>query len=144
MPYVPSPDETRRLRKAIDRAAFTEGERIFWLFAFIALLALDGVLLAGGTWVGLAGTLGGSLLLYWRLRGGHLLIAEPDRDDPPLDRELHGLGLRTRAQRAYTALMLRQVFAGRNPLRARPEHDPFAKWGERVDRAQVSEEAASE
>jgi hypothetical protein len=137
MPYVPTPDEVRRLRAAIDRASFSEAERIMWLLAFAGLLVLDGILLAGGgSWVGILGAIGGFAVLYWRLRGGHL--AE-------VDREMHGIGLRTRAQRAFVALMLRQVFTGRNPLRARPEHDPFKVWGERVERDQVSvEEAASE
>lgn len=136
MPYVPSPDEIRRLRTAIDRASFSEAERIMWLLAFAGLLVLDGVLVAGGSsWVGIVGAFGGFAVLYWRLRGGHLAS---------VDRQLHGAGLRTSQQRAFTALMFRQVFTGRNPLRARPEHDPFATWGERMERAQVSEEAASE
>jgi hypothetical protein len=134
MPYVPAPDEARRLRSAIDRSAFSEAERIMWLLAFSGLLTLDGILLAGGgSWVGVLGALGGFAVLYWRLRGGHLVS---------IDRELHGIGLRTSAQRAFTALMLRQVFTGRNPLRPRPEHDPFAAWGQRVERAQVSEEVS--
>jgi hypothetical protein len=134
MPYVPAPDEARRLRTAIDRAAFSEGERIMWLLAFAGLLTLDGILLAGGgSWIGVLGALGGFAVLYWRLRGGHLVS---------IDRELHGVGLRTSAQRAFTALMLRQCFTGRNPLRPRPEHDPFAVWGQRVERTQVSEEAS--
>jgi hypothetical protein len=136
MPYVPPPDEVRRLRAAIDRAAFSEAERIMWLLAFAGLCVLDGILLAGGaSWAGILGALGGFAVLYWRLRGGHLADT---------DRELHGVGLRTSAQRAFTGLMLRQVFTGRNPLRPRPEHDPFKAWGERVERAQVSEEVASE
>lgn len=133
MPYVPSADEVRRLRSAIDRASFSEAERILWLLAFSGLLVLDGILLAGGaSWIGILGAIGGFVVLYWRLRGGHLIET---------DRELHGVGLRTGAQRAFTALMLRQVFTGRNPLRPRPEHNPFKTWSERVDRAQVSEEA---
>jgi hypothetical protein len=121
------------LRAAIDRASFSEAERILWLLAFAGLLVLDGVLLAGGgSWAGILGALGGFAVLYWRLRGGHLVA---------LDRELHGIGLRTSAQRAFVALMLRYAFMGRNPLRARPEHDPFAAWGQRVERVQVSEEA---
>jgi hypothetical protein len=136
MPYVPSPEERRRLRAAIDRAEFSEVERIMWLMAFIGLLVLDGILLAGGaSWVGILGAVGGSAVLYWRLRAGHLVS---------LDRELHGVGLRTRAQRAFTALMLRRIVMGSNPLKPKPEHDPFAAWGQRVERAQVSEEAASE
>lgn len=136
MPYVPSADEARRLRAAIDRASFSDAERIMWLLAFAGLLVLDGILLAGGgSWVGIVGAVGGFAVLYWRLRGGHLVST---------DRALHGIGLRTSAQRAFTALMLRHAFTGRNPLRVRPEHDPFARWGERVERAQVSEEASSE
>ena len=132
MPYVPSPEESRRLREAIDRASFGEGERIMWLFAFAGLLVLDAILIAGGaTWGGVLGALGGFAVLYWRIRGGHLVQA---------DRQLHGIGLRTQAQRAFTALMVRQVFTGRNPLRTKPEHDPFAAWGARVERAQVTEE----
>jgi hypothetical protein len=112
-------------------------ERILWLFAFSGLLLLDGVLIAGGgSWAGVIGSLGGFAVLYWRLRGGHLRPAFED----DANRELHGIGLRTQAQRAYTALMLRQVFTGRNPLRPKAEHDPFATWGARVERAQVSEE----
>lgn len=107
-----------------------------WLLAFSGLLVLDGILLAGGgSWVGILGAIGGFAVLYWRLRGGHLV---------EVDRELHGIGLRTSTQRAFAALMFRYVFTGRNPLRPRPEHDPFKTWGERVERAQVSEEAVSE
>lgn len=107
-----------------------------WLTAFAGLLVLDGILLAGGgSWIGIVGSLGGFAVLYWRLRGGHLAA---------VDRRLHGPGLRTQHQRAFTALMLRQVFTGRNALRRKPEHDPFGAWGERVERAQVSEEAAAE
>ena len=136
MPYVPDAAEIRRLREAIDRIAFTELERIMWLVAFSGLLVLDGILLAGGgSWIGIVGSLGGFAVLYWRLRGGHLA---------GIDRKLHGAGLRTRNQRAFTALMLRQVFTGRNPLRPKPEHDPFAAWGARVERTQVSEDAAPE
>jgi hypothetical protein len=136
VPYVPGLPEVQRLRAAIDRASFSEVERIMWLLAFSGLLVLDGILLAGGaSWIGIIGAFGGFAVLYWRLRGGHLVSA---------DRELHGMGLRTSAQRAFTALQLRQVFTGRNPLRARRDHDPFAKWGETVERAQVSEEAVSE
>lgn len=133
MPYVPAPQDVRRLRAAIDRAAFGEAERIMWLLSFSGLLTLDGVLLAGrGTWWGILGSLGGFALLYWRVRGGHLA----DRD-----RELHGIGLRTESQRAFTALMIRQVVTGRNPLRVKPEHDPFALWSQKVERAEATEEA---
>jgi hypothetical protein len=134
MPFVPSPEESKRLRAAIDRASFSEAERIMWLMAFAGLLVLDGILLAGGgSWAGILGALGGFAVLYWRLRGGHLVT---------VDRQVHGIGLRTSTQRAFTGLMLRQVFTGRNPLRARPEHDPFAKWGQVVERAQVSEDSS--
>ncbi|MEX2537242.1 MAG: hypothetical protein WD646_01165 [Actinomycetota bacterium] len=135
MPFVPSPEEASRLREAIDRASFSEVERIFWLLAFAGLMTLDGILLAGGgTWAGVLGAVGGFAVLYWRIRGGHLQEA---------DRELHGIGLRTEAQRAFTALMIRQVFTGRNALRRKPEHDPLKAWGSRVERAQVTEEDAS-
>ena len=67
-----------------------------------------------------------------RLRGGHLLR----QDDVP-DRDLHGPGLKTREQRAFTALMLRQAFTGRNALRTRPEHDPMAAWANRVERTEA-------
>ena len=134
MPYVPRSNDLRRLRTAIDRAAFSEAERIMWLLAFGGLLTLDGVLLAGrGTWWGVLGSLGGFALLYWRLRGGHL---------SEQDRELHGIGLRTEAQRAFTALMLRQVLTGRNVLRVKPEHDPYALWSQRVERAEAAEEVS--
>ena len=106
-----------------------------WLLAFAGLLTLDGILLAGrGTWWGVLGSLGGFALLYWRIRGGHLAQQ---------DRELHGIGLRTEAQRAFTALMFRQVLTGRNALVAKPEHDPFALWSQRVERAEAAEEAPS-
>jgi hypothetical protein len=132
MPFVPTPEETRRLRSAIDRASFSEGERIMWLMAFAALATLEGILLArGATVVGIVGVLGAFALLYWRLRGGHLASE---------DRELHGPGLRTEAQRAYTALMLRQVFSGRNALRQRVDHDPIALWSKRVERSEVAPE----
>lgn len=134
MPYVPSQAEATRLRGAIDRAAFSEPERIAWLLAFSALVVLEGVLVAGGaSWIGVVGVLGGFAVMYWRLRGAHLARAGKDRD-------LHGVGLRSREQRAFTALMLRHVFSGRNPLRDRPEHDPFAVWGERTERAQAPSE----
>ena len=134
MAYVPSPEETRRLRAAIDRASFTEFERIMWLLAFSGLVTLYGVLLGGrGTWIGILGGLGAFALLYWRIRGGHLANE---------DRELHGIGLRTEAQRAYTALMLRQAFTGRNPLRRRTDHDPIALWSKRVERAEAPVEEA--
>ena len=73
MPYVPSEKDLPRLRAALDRASFSEGERILWLLAFSGLAVLDGVLIGGrGTWIGMLGSLGGFALLYWRIRGGHL------------------------------------------------------------------------
>lgn len=136
MPYVPAPDEIKRLRAAIDRASLSEAERIMWLLAFGGWLVLDGILLAGGaSWIGILGALGGFAVLYWRLRGGHLVSA---------DRELHGVGLRTSAQRAFVGLMMRQALTGRNPLRPRKDHDPFATWGQVVERVQASDEAAAD
>ena len=140
MPFVPTRDEARRLRRALDRAAFSEVERIFWLLAFATWLVLDGLILVGsGSWqaaaVGVLGALGGFALLYWRLRGGWL--AEEDR-------ELHGVGLRTEAQRAFTGLMLRQALTGRNPLRPREDHDPYAIWSQRIERAEAPVEVADE
>ncbi|MEX2394108.1 MAG: hypothetical protein WD826_06485 [Actinomycetota bacterium] len=134
MPYVPTFKEISRLRAAIDRASLSEFERIFWLLAFAGLVFLDGILLAGRVhWVGIVGTLGGFALLYWRLRGGYMA---------DIDRELHGIGLRTEAQRAFTALMLRQAFTGRNALRAKPEHDPIALWNQRIERSEAPAEEA--
>jgi hypothetical protein len=140
MPYVPGDDETKRLRAAVDRAAFSEFERIFWIVAFAALIVVDMLLVAGrAAWIGIIGAIGGFAVLYWRLRGGHLLRGF----DPP-DHDLHGPGLRTRQQRAFTALMLRQAFTGRNALRPRVEHDPIALWSQRVEKTQVAEEVPSE
>jgi hypothetical protein len=130
MPYVPAPEEARRLRSALDRAAFTEGERIMWLLAFTAVATLEGILLArGATLIGIIGVLGGFALLYWRLRAGYLAGQ---------DRELHGIGLRTEAQRAFTALMFRQAFTGRNALRQKVDHDPIALWSKRVERTEAA------
>lgn len=138
MPYVPSASEAARLRAAIDRAAFTEFERIAWLFSFVAIIVVEMALVgAGASAIGVVGALGGFAVLYWRLRGGHLLRRGAE------DRELHGVGLRTREQRAFTGLMLRHVFTGTNPLRPKVQHDPMAAWGQRVER-QVVEEAPSE
>lgn len=126
MPFVPAPDVARRLRDAVDRASFSDVERIFWLIAFFGWLMLDGLLVAGrASWVGIIGALGAFAVMYWRLRGGYLV------DE---DRELHGVGLRTVVQRAYTALMLRQALTGGNPLRPRVDHDPYAAWANRVER----------
>ena len=121
MPYVPTPVEVARLRSAIEVARFREGERVLWLTSFLSLAAMDIVLLLRASWVGLAGSLFGFLILYWRLRGGHLRGSG-----------LFGLSLRTREQRAFTGLMLRHAFTGRNPLAADPEHDPFERWHEPV------------
>jgi hypothetical protein len=137
LPYVPTDPEARRLRAAVDRASFSEVERIFWMFAFMTMLVVDGVLVAGRAgWVGIVGAAGAFFVLYWRLRGGFLLR----QDDVP-DRDLHGWGLRSREQRAFTALMLRQAFTGRNPLRTRAEHDPMAAWANRVEKTEAPEEA---
>lgn len=140
MPYVPSENEVRRLRHALDRAAFSEAERIVWLLAFGTWLVLCFLVIAGsGTWQALAigglGMIGGFALLYWRLRGGWL-AAE--------DRELHGVGLSTEQQRAFTGLMLRQALTGRNPLRPRRDHDPYAAWSQRVERSEAPAEVADE
>jgi hypothetical protein len=140
MPYVPSPAEAKRLRHALDRAAFSEAERIVWLLAFSTWLVLCFLVIAGsGSWqalgIGGLGMVGGFALLYWRLRGGWL--SEEDR-------ELHGIGLRTENQRAFTALMLRQALTGRNPLRPRTDHDPYAVWAQRVERSEAPAEVADE
>lgn len=137
MPYVPTRSEVVRLRAAIDRASFTEVERIAWLCAFAAVVVVESVLIAtGASLIGVLGAVGGLAVLFWRLRGGHLARRSAS------DRELHGTGLRTREQRAFTGLMLRFVFTGRNPLRPRVDHDPFAAWGSRVDRAAAPVEAS--
>ena len=134
MPYVPSDAEARRLRDAVDRARFTDFERIFWLIAFLFWLMLDGLLVAGrASWVGIVGALGAFAVMYWRLRGGYLV------DE---DRELHGIGLRTDLQRAYTALMLRHALTGGNALRPRIDHDPYAAWASRVERSEAPAEEA--
>jgi hypothetical protein len=137
LPYVPTDSEARRLRAAIDRASFSEVERMFWMIAFITLLAVDGMLIAGrAAWIGIVGVIGATAVLYWRLRGGHLLRRDV------ADRDLHGPGLRTREQRAFTALMLRQAFTGRNALRTRPEHDPMQAWLNKVERTEAPVEEA--
>lgn len=134
MPYVPSPSETRRLRAAIDLAAFSEGERIAWLGAFAALVVLDVVLaLTGASVPGVLGSFFGFVILYWRLRGGHLRRRVQGDDGG-----LFGFGLATQEQRAFTGLMLRYALTGRNPLAERVEHDPFARWG--VVSVQAAEE----
>ncbi len=130
MPFVPSADEARRLRRAVDRVSFSEGERIMWLIAFGGIATLEGILLArGATLVGVIGVLGGFALLYWRLRGGYLASE---------DRELHGIGLRTESQRAFTALMVRQAFTGRNALKHKVDHDPIALWSQRIERSEAA------
>jgi hypothetical protein len=134
--YTPTPTEARRLGRAIELAKFTEGERIFWLTSFLALVALDVVLVTrGGSWAGLLGSLGGFAVLYWRLRGGHL--ARHARGD----HGLFGPNLSTREQRAFTALMFRYVLTGQNMLAQRPEHNPFARWGQQGERTAAPEEA---
>lgn len=128
MPYSPPESELRRLERAIDLAAFSEIERILWITSFLVVVFLDLFMIArSATWVGAVGSLGASLVLYARLRGIHL--AGRVRGE----RGLFGPGLRTREQRAFTALMVRHVFMGRNPLRARPEHDP-RKWNQHLGR----------
>jgi hypothetical protein len=125
MPFVPSRSEARRLRRAIDRAAFSEAERIWWLIAFLGVLTLGGILLWRPGPIGIVGFIGGLALLYWRLRGGHLSRSSGE------DRDLHGVGLSTREQRAFTALMLRHALSGSNPLGGRSDHDPIAIWAAR-------------
>lgn len=147
MPYVPSSGEVRRLRRAIDRASFRDGERIFWLLSFTALITAACVLLgfnmsrdvpAAVTWAGVVGFLFGLLVLFWRLRGVFLA----GRVEDPL--ELHTVDLRRREQRAFTALMLRHAFTGENPLGPRSDHDPFATWkGTPMEQA-AREEAAEQ
>lgn len=122
MAYVPTPDEVRRLRRAVDLASFREGERILWLLSFTCVLTLGIGLLfwSFSTQVyvaGLAGFFGGFVVLYWRLRGGHLMARAPQEL-----RGLFTLDVRTREQRAFTALMLRHAFTGNNPLEQRLEH----------------------
>ena len=136
MPYVPNDAEYSRLRTALDRSAFSEGERIFWLIGFVGWVALCGLMLAmARTWVAVAaGGLGaffGFSVLYYRLRAAHL---------NEMDRELHGIGLRTEAQRAFTALMFRQALTGANPLRPRNDHDPIAAWEARTAQLASGEE----
>lgn len=144
MPYVPTREEVRRLRRAIDRASLREGERIFWLLSFFCLVALAGVLIGFNlsrvvpalvTWSGAVGFLFGLLILYWRLRGGFLAGVVEDRWG------LHSVDLRTREQRAFTALMLRHALTGSNPLEPRRDHDPFATWQGTPMEAAAREEA---
>ncbi len=131
MPYVPTRDEVRRLRRAIDRSGLGEGERVYWLLSFACLLALAGALIGFNlsrvvpalvTWSGAVGFLFGLLILFWRLRGGFLAGVVED----PWG--LHSVDLRRREQRAFTALMLRHALTGSNPLEPRRDHDPFATW----------------
>lgn len=132
MPYTPTPDEARRVGRAIELASFSEGERIFWLTAFVSIAVLDVYMIVSGmTWAAAVGSVGSLLPLYWRLRGGHLAGKVAG------DRGLFGLNLATREQRAFTALMLRQVITGRNALAARVEHDPFKDWGKPLERAEA-------
>jgi hypothetical protein len=134
MPYVPSTTDELRLRNAIDRAGLSEFERVLWFIALFGWLMLDGLLIAGRTsWIGIVGAIGAFAVMYWRLRGGYL-----SEEDP----ELHGVGLRTERQRAFTALMLRQALTGRNPLRPRVDHDPMKAWAQRVERTEAPVEEA--
>lgn len=135
MPFVPSPDEARRLRRAVDRASLSEGERVFWLFSFALVLGAGAILATLGakagmphllTTGGLVGFVFGAFVLYWRVRG---VFAA--RSAPEAERGLHSLSLRTREQRAFTALMLRQALTGRNPLGRRGDHDPLESWHQR-------------
>jgi hypothetical protein len=125
VPYVPTAPERRRRARAIDRASFTEAERIGWLTAFATVLVVDAIVLWRPSFVGLVGSLGALALLYWRLRGGHVRSGGEDRD-------LHGVGLMSREQRAFTALMLRHVFSGENPMRGKVDHDPIGEWARRT------------
>lgn len=131
MPYVPTREEVRRLRRAVDRASLGEGERVFWLIAFVCLVSMAGTLIgynlsrvvpAEVTWAGVVGFVFGLLILYWRLRGAFLAGVVEDPEG------LHSVDLRTREQRAFTALMLRHALTGTNPLVPRRDHDPFATW----------------
>jgi hypothetical protein len=134
MPFVPTPAVERRLRSAIDRASLSEFERVLWFIALFCWLMVDGLLVAGrASWVGVVGAIGAFAVIYWRLRGGYIV------DE---DRELHGIGLRTEAQRAFTALMLRQALTGRNALSPKPEHDPLKAWATRVERTEAPAEEA--
>lgn len=127
MALVLSDIEERRLRRAIELAQLSEFERILWLTGFLSLVVVDLLILVRGTtWAGAAGTLAGWFFLYGRLRAPFLAGAVRH------DRGLFGLSLGTREQRAFTGLMLRHVFTGRNPLVERPEHDPFAAFRRRV------------
>ncbi len=124
MPYVPTPTEVARLRSAIEAARFREGERILWLSAFVSLAVVDVFLVIGGaSWPGIAASAFGFLILYWRLRGAHLARVSDEKSA-----RLFGLGLASREQRAFTALMLRHVLTGTNPLVPRAEHDPLGAW----------------
>jgi hypothetical protein len=135
MPFVPSPGETRRLRRAIEHARFSEGERIWWLVSFSALIALDLVLVfTGATWPGLLVAVVGFVVCYWRLRAPYLAPVYPD------DRDLHGLGLASRTQRAFTALMLRHAFTGGNPMTPKVEHDRYTAFAARVERQEPAPE----
>lgn len=123
MAYTPTPGEARRLERAIELAKFTEAERVLWLSAFVmVVVVIVSVLAAKGPWPVAVGAFFGLFLLYWRLRGAYL--AGRVRGD----HGLFGVNLATREQRAFTALMLRQVLTGRNALATKPEHDPLARW----------------
>lgn len=122
MPYVPTNTEAARLRAAVNAAALSEGERVWFVSAFVALAIIDLVSMASGALFGLAVGLGGLIVLYWRVRGVYLASSS---EDPA---GLFSLSLRTREQRAFTGLMLRQALTGRNPLEPKPVHDPFTSW----------------
>lgn len=133
MPYVPTAAEARRLARAIDRASFSEGERILWLTAFGCWVALSVYVLLVPSWIGALGAVGAFLVLVWRLRGGQLILT----GQAGRDRDLYGMDLRTRDQRAFTALMLRHAVTGRNPLTPRPEHDPLAEWRAKAEKGRA-------
>jgi hypothetical protein len=119
------------MRRAIDRSSFSEAERIGWLVSFIFWVALSIYLIIFPSWWGIVGTVGIFFVLYWRLRGGHIALTGQAEDD----RDLFGVWLGSRDQRAFTALMLRHVVTGRNPLGPRAEHDPWADFREKASRS---------
>jgi hypothetical protein len=127
MAYTPTPNEARRLERAVDMARFSEWERIWWLVSFVLLAAAIVKLVSShGPWEVALGALFALVVLYWRLRA--CFLAARVRGD----RGLFGVNLATREQRAFTALMFRQVLTGRNGLAPRDEHDPAAEWARRL------------
>lgn len=123
MPYVPSIEEGAHLRDAVDAARFSEGERIGFITALLALLLLDLILaITGASLSGSLGAVAGFVILYWRLRAPWLRRTS---DDP---HRLFSLGLLSRPQRAFTALMLRQALTGRNALALNRQHNPYSRW----------------